>query len=95
MEDIKKIVKSLEDIRLLLKEVSETIQNETKEQKGGFLDMLLGILGANLLQNMLAGKEPIATSQVWGINRAGDGIIRVGYGSKRYVNKHFWFCLIL
>ena len=59
---------------LLLKEVSETIQNEVKEQKGGFLSMLLGTLGAILLGNMLAGK---------GINRAGEGFIRAGYGSKR------------
>ena len=48
MEDIMKIVKSLEDPDLSLKGVSETIQSEAKEQKGGFLSMLLG--------NMLAGK---------------------------------------
>ena len=57
MEDIIKIVKSLEDSGLLLKEVSETIQNEAKVQKGGFINMLLGALGASLLGNMLAGKE--------------------------------------
>ena len=51
-----KIVKSLEDSGLLLNGVSETIQNETKEQKGGFLSILLGTLGASLLGNMLAGK---------------------------------------
>ena len=78
MEDIIKIVKSLEDSGLLLKGVSETIQNEAKEQKGGFLSMLLGTLGASLLGNMLAGK---------GITRADYGskgkiIIRAGYGSK-------------
>ena len=49
MEDIIKIVKSLEDSSLLLKGVSRTIQNEAKEQKGGFLSMLLGTLGASLL----------------------------------------------
>ena len=48
MEDIMKIVKSLEDSGLLLKGVSEIIQNEAKEQKGGFLSMFLGILGASL-----------------------------------------------
>ena len=74
MEDIMKIVKSLEDSGLLLKGVSETIENEVKERKGGFLGMLLGTLGAILLGNVLAGK---------GLNRAGEGIIRVGYGSKR------------
>ena len=63
MEDIKKIVKSLEDFGLLLKGVSETIENKTKEQKGGFLGMLLGTLGANLLRSMLAGKGAIAKSQ--------------------------------
>ena len=66
MEDIIKIVKSLEDSGLLLKGVTETVQNEVKEQKGGFLSMLLGTLGASLLGNLLAGK---------GINRAGEGIV--------------------
>ena len=73
MKDILKIVRSLEDSGLLLKGVSETIQNEGKEQKGGFLGMLIGTLGARLWGNMLAGK---------GINTAGDGIFRAGYGSK-------------
>ena len=72
MEDIMKIVKSLEDSGLLLNGVSETIQNEAREQKGGFLSILLGTLGASLLGNMLAGK---------GINWGRDGIIRAGYGS--------------
>ena len=74
MEDIMKIVKFLENSVLLLKGVSETIQNEVKEQKGGFLSMLLGTLGASLLRNMLAGK---------GINRGREGFIRAGYGSKK------------
>ena len=56
MEDIMKIVKSLEDSGLLLKRVSETIQNEAKEQKRRFLSMLLSTLGASLLGNMLSGK---------------------------------------
>ena len=84
IEDIMKIVKFLEDSGLLLKGVSETIQNEAKEQKGAFLSMILGTLGASLLANMLAGKVT---------NRAGYGskdlqsegrkwIIRAGYGSK-------------
>ena len=74
MEDILQIVKSLEDSGLLLKGVSETIKNEEKEQKGGFLSMLLGTLGASLLGNMLVDK---------GAMRAGKGTVRVGYGSKR------------
>ena len=57
MEDIIKIVKSLEDCCLLLKGVSETIQNEAKEQKRGFLSMLLDTLCASLLGNILPGKE--------------------------------------
>ena len=48
MEDLIKIVKSLEDSGLLLKGVTETVQNEVKEQKGGFLSMLSGTLGASL-----------------------------------------------
>ena len=56
MKGIIEIVKSLEDSGLLFKGVSETIQNEAKEQKGGFLSMLLGTLGASLLGNILAGK---------------------------------------
>ena len=57
IEDIIKIVKSLEDSGLLLlKGVTETVQNEVKEQKGGFLSMLLGTLGASLLGNLLTGK---------------------------------------
>ena len=56
MKDILEIVKSLEDPGLLLEGVSETIKNEAKEQKGGFLTMLLGTLEANMLGNMLAGK---------------------------------------
>ena len=74
MDDILKIVESLEDSGLLLKGVSETIQHEAKEQRGGFLSMLLGTLGASLLGDILSGK---------GVIRAGEGTIRAGYGSKR------------
>ena len=62
-----KIDKSLKESRLLIKSVSEIIKNEAKEQKGGFLGMLLGTLGASLLGNLLTGK---------GIFRAGEGAIR-------------------
>ena len=58
---------------MLLKRVSETIQNEAKEQKGGFYSILLGTLGASLLENTLASR---------GINRAGEGFIRAGYRNK-------------
>ena len=63
MEDIIKIVKSLEGSGLLLKGVSGTIQNEAKEQKGGFLSILLATLGGSLLGNILAGKGAIAKRQ--------------------------------
>ena len=63
IEDIIKIVKSLEDSGLLLKGVTETVQNEVKKQKGGFLSMLLGTLGAGLLGNLLTRKGVMATSQ--------------------------------
>ena len=56
IEDIIKIVKFLEDSGLLLKGITETVQNEVKEQKGGFLSMLLGTLGASLLRNLLIGQ---------------------------------------
>ena len=85
MEDIIKIVKSLEDSGLLLKGVSEATQNEAKEQKRGFLSMLLGTLAASLLGNILAGK---------GMNRTGEGFIRAGYGSS-IKNKDIWYRLIL
>ena len=74
MADILKITKSLEDSGILLKGVSETIKNEAKEEKGGFLGMLLGALGASLFANKLIGK---------GFIRAGEGAAKVGYGSKR------------
>ena len=83
MEDIIKIVKSLEDPGLLLQEVSETIQNKAKKQKGGFLSMLLGTLGASLLGNLLAGKGIYRAGKGKGINRAGEGIVRAGYGNNK------------
>ena len=83
MKDIIKIVKSLKDSGLSLTRVSETVQNEGKEQKGGFLSILLVTLGASLLGNILAGKGAIAMNQGRVINRAGEGIVRAGYGNKK------------
>ena len=57
MNDIMKIIKTLEDSNVLLKGITKAIENKTKEQKEGFLGMLLGTLGACLLGNMLTGKE--------------------------------------
>ena len=91
MNDTIKIVKSLEDSDLLLKGVTETVQNEVTEQKQGFLTMLLGTLGATLLGNILTSQGVKTTSQGRGINRsgksrgvnrAGEGVLRAGYGSR-------------
>ena len=79
MEDILKIVKSLEDSDLLLKGVREIIQNEVDKQKGGFISMLLGTLCTNFLGNILAGKG--ITKAGYGA-KGGKGIIRAGYGSQ-------------
>ena len=79
MKYIMRIVKSLEDSDLLLKGVSETIQNEAKEQKGGFLSMLLGTLGASLLGNLLTGRGINRAGKGKEINRAGEGVLRAGY----------------
>ena len=81
MENIIKIVKSFENSGLLLKGVTETVQNEIKEQKGRFLSMLLGTLGASLLGNILTGKGIYRAGKGKGINRAGEGIVRAGYGN--------------
>ena len=67
-----KIVQALEDSNILVKGVTKTIKNETKEQKGGFLIMLLGTLGASFIGNLLTGK---------GFVRTGEETIRAGYGS--------------
>ena len=83
MEDIIKIVKSLENSGLLLKAVTETVQNEAKEQKGGFLSMLLGTLGASLLGNLLIGQGVHRAGKVRGINRAGEGVLIAGYGNDK------------
>ena len=64
-----KVVQALEDSGILLKGVTKTIKNEIKEQKGGFLSMLLDTLGASLLGNLLTGKGTV---------RAGKGTIRAG-----------------
>ena len=75
--------RSFEDSDLLLKGVSETIQSEAKEQKGGFLSMLLGTLDASLLGNLLTGKGIYRAGKGKGINRAGEGIVRAGYGNNK------------
>ena len=68
-----KIIEPVENSGVLLKGTSKTIENETKEQRSGFLSMLPGTLGASLLGNSLTGGK--------GMMRAGDGIVRAGEGS--------------
>ena len=79
MYDIMKIVQALEDSDILLKGVTKTIKNETKEQKGGFLSMLLGTLGASLLGNLLSGKGIVRAGSG---NNKGKGIVRAGSGKQ-------------
>ena len=77
-----KIVKSLEDSEFLLKGVTETIQNEVRKQKRGFLSMLLGTLGASLLGNLTTGQTVNRAENVRGTNRTVEGVLRAGYGNK-------------
>ena len=79
MNDIMKIVQALEDSNILLKGVTKTIENETKEQKGGFSIMLLGTLGASLLGNLLAGK---GIERARSGNNKGKGIVIAGAGKQ-------------
>ena len=79
MNDIMKIVQTLEYSNILLKGVTKTIKNETKEQKLGFLSMLLGTLGASLLGNLLARRRIV---RVGSGNKKGKGIVRAGCGKE-------------
>ena len=81
IHDIINIIKSLEDFGLLIKGVTETVQNEAKEQKGGFLSMLLDTSGASLLWNLLTGPVVDTAGKGKEINRAGEGVSRAGYGN--------------
>ena len=84
MNDIMKIVKSLEESSLSIKGVTETIKNEAKEQRGRFLGMLLGTLGASLLRNLLTGKGTIRASE--GKIRVGECTIRAGQDLQYHLN---------
>ena len=80
MNDIIKIIGALENSGILLKGVTKTIENETKEQRGGFLSMLLGTLGASFLGNLLSGK---------GLRHADEGVVRAGEGVKKNNKNQF------
>ena len=86
MNDIMKIVQTIEDSNILLKGVTKTIENEAKEQKVGFLSMLLGTLGASLLRNLLARKGIVRTGSG---NNKGKGIVRAGYGNHSQNKRDF------
>ena len=79
IQDIIKIIKKLENSDILLEGVSKTIENEIKEQRGGFLSILLRTLEGSLLGNLLTGKGIIRTGE-------GKGIVRAGEGSKKQLN---------
>ena len=81
MNDILKNFQALEDSNILLKGVTKTINNETKEQKGRFLVILLGSLLASLLGNILTGKGIIRAGSG---NKQGKEILRTGYGNKKF-----------
>ena len=89
MKDIVKIVKTLEDSGLLPEGISEAIQNEAKEQRGGFLSKSLGTLGASLLGDILTGKEINKTEK-----GHGQGIVSAGYGSNYQSKKSFFLQFI-
>ena len=77
MNDIIKIIQALEDSSILLKWVTKKIKNEIKEQKWGFLSVVLGTLGASLLGTLLSGKGIVRAGSG---NKKGKGIVRAGYG---------------
>ena len=79
MNDIIKIIQALENSNILIKGFTETIKNETKEQKGGFLSMLLVTSGASLLRNLLTGKGILRAGSG---NKKGKGILRADSGNK-------------
>ena len=93
-----KVIQALEDSNILLKVVSKTVQNEVKEQKRGFLSLLLATLGASLLGNLLTGKGIVRAgtgnhslnSSTSNENKKGKGIVRAGSGHPSYENKKEW-----
>ena len=78
MNDIMKIAQALEYLNTLLKGVTKTIKTETKEQKGGFLSMLLGTLGASLVGDLLT-----KNLSEKGTLRAGEGFLSQEKGLKK------------
>ena len=78
LNNLSEVIKSLEKNGIILDGITETVKNEVKEQKGGFLSMLLSVLGASLLGALL-------TKNLSGVIRAGKKqTVRAGYGSKKF-----------
>ena len=76
MKDILKIVDFLEDSDLLIKDITQTIENKNKEQRCIFLNLLLVTLDASLLGNMLSNKGVVVTRQdIAGVIRASTGVV--------------------
>ena len=88
INDIIKIIQALKDSNILLKGITKTIKNETKQQKGEFLGMLLGTLETGLLGNMLTRKGILRAG--YG-NKEGKGILRDGYGNKKNFDSASFF----
>ena len=88
LNDIMRIIQSLANSGILLKGVTKSVATQTKEQKGGFLSMLLGTLGVSLLGNLLSGKgvtteRPERVKRARGMLRAGEGILTAGKRAKK------------
>ena len=75
MENIIKVIKSLKISDLLINVVTQTIENETNKQRGGFLSVILGIFSSRKWWNMSADKETIAINQGQGVICAGEETI--------------------
>ena len=98
MNDVIKIVQTLEDSNILLKGVTEAVKNETKEQKGGVLSMLLGTLGQSLVGNLLTGKGVVRAgydNNNNNNNNKGKGVVRAGYSNQLKNKVGFCYHLIL
>ena len=97
MNDIIKIIKALENSGILLKGVSKTIKNETKERKGGFLSMLLGTLGTSLLGNLLTGGKGIVKAGEGSVasRTKGEGIVHADEGSGSKKNPYIYCYLFI
>ena len=82
LNDLIKAITALEEHDILLEGTNKSTENEIKKQEGGFLTMLLGTLGASLLENLMTGKSLYRTGK--GMYRSGNGMYRTGQVLKKY-----------